>query len=66
MRRNHVEARSYNFNPPCQYVSETHDHKPTVPLKLPREYNAMTLVLWRHFILQGQLSRRLSEKWGVQ
>ena len=30
MRRSHVEARAYNFNPPRQYVSETHDHKPTV------------------------------------
>ena len=61
MRRNHVEARRNNFNPPCQYVSETHDHKPSVPYQRPREYNAMTLVLWRDFILQGELTRRRAE-----
>jgi len=34
MRRSHVEQRSAKYAP-RQYVSETHDHKPDAPARLP-------------------------------
>lgn len=44
MRRSHVEMRSRDVVPPRQYVSETHDHKNSPPVRIC-ERNKMTVPL---------------------